>query len=148
MKASRALFSDIEKKFGNMPFTLRSLENEQKARLGVAECVKHRLLEPYNVLYDKEGELVAQFKFTVLLMPSGSHKITGLPFDTSLVESEHSIKDEQLKQVLAKSVKISAAKKKKANKAKQASGGDKAEGVDKSATKENQDANVKKEAKK
>ncbi|XP_076341895.1 proliferation-associated protein 2G4-like [Tachypleus tridentatus] len=72
MKASRAFFSEVEK-FGNMPFTLRALEDEKKARMGVVECVNHKLIEPFTVLYEKEGELVAQFKFTVLLMPSGSH---------------------------------------------------------------------------
>ncbi|KAI7696060.1 hypothetical protein SSS_04613 [Sarcoptes scabiei] len=116
MKASRVLFSDIEKKFANMPFTLRALENEQKARMGVVECVKHKLLEPYSVLYDKETETIAQFKFTVLLMPSGSHKITGLPFDTALCESEHSIQDESLKALLGKGISNKSSKKKKKNK--------------------------------
>ena len=37
------------------------------------------------------GEIVAQFKFTVLLMPNGPHKITGLPFDPSKCTSTHSI---------------------------------------------------------
>ncbi|KAJ6225007.1 hypothetical protein RDWZM_003552 [Blomia tropicalis] len=118
MKTSRVFFSDIDKKFGNMAFSLRSLENEQKARMGVIECVKHKLLEPYTVLYDKETEFIAQFKFTVLLMPSGSHKITGLPFDPSICESEFKIEDESLKEILSKGVgnKTAAKKKKKLNK--------------------------------
>ncbi|OTF78385.1 hypothetical protein BLA29_011802 [Euroglyphus maynei] len=118
MKASRVLFSDIDKKFANMPFTLRTLDNEQKARMGVVECVKHKLLEPYSILYDKDNELIAQFKFTVLLMPSGSHKITGLStFDPSICESEYSIdKDESLKSILAKGLTNKTAKKKKKSK--------------------------------
>merc|ERR1711942_504918 len=48
---------------------------------GVVECVTHKLIEPFQVLFDKEGAYVAQYKFTVLLMPNGPHKITGLPFD-------------------------------------------------------------------
>ena len=76
-----------------MPFTLRSCENETKAKMGVVECVTHKLIEPFQVLYEKEGEHVAQFKFTVLLMPNGPHKITGLPLDLDLVESEKSIED-------------------------------------------------------
>lgn len=128
MKASRILFSDIEKKFGNMAFTLRSLEHEQKARMGVVECVKHKLLEPYGVLYDKENELIAQFKFTVLLMPSGSHKITGLSFDPSICESEHQLQDESLKTILSKGTSTkSAKKKKKSAKAGQGDAGDKEE---------------------
>ncbi|XP_076341893.1 proliferation-associated protein 2G4-like isoform X2 [Tachypleus tridentatus] len=98
MKASVAFFSEVEKKFGNMPFTLRALEDEKKARMGVVECVNHKLIEPFTVLYEKEGELVAQFKFTVLLMPSGSHKITGEAVDWDMYETEHDIKDDTIKQ--------------------------------------------------
>jgi len=43
------------------------------------------------------GEFVAQLKFTVLLMANGPMKITGLPFDETLFESEYSIEDEGLK---------------------------------------------------
>ncbi|NXR59759.1 PA2G4 protein, partial [Rhadina sibilatrix] len=35
---------------------LRALEDEKKARMGVVECAKHELLQPFNVLYEKEGE--------------------------------------------------------------------------------------------
>lgn len=98
----------------------RAFPDEKKAKMGVVECVNHKLIEPFNVLYEKEGknwsinnaalvtyflsiintllgEYVAQFKFTVLLMPSGSHKITGLPFHVNCYESEHSVKDESIK---------------------------------------------------
>ena len=43
------------------------------------------------------GEYVAQFKFTVVLMPNGPLKITGLPFEKELYESEFDIQDEDLK---------------------------------------------------
>lgn len=110
-----------------MPFTLRSLSNEQQARLGVIECVKHKLLEPYSVLYDKDTEFIAQFKFTVLLMPSGSHKIAGLPVDLNLYESEYSITDESLKSLLSQDVSIKATKKKNKNLGKNDAAGDKTE---------------------
>ena len=42
------------------------------------------------------GEYVAQFKFTVLLMPNGPMKITGLPFEASTFKSEHSITDVEI----------------------------------------------------
>lgn len=38
-------------------FFLRAFEDEGKARLGVVECAKHELLQPFNVLHEKEGEL-------------------------------------------------------------------------------------------
>ena len=41
-------------------------------------------------------EYVSQFKFTVLLMPNGPQKITGLPFEPELYKSEHEIKDVEI----------------------------------------------------
>ncbi len=41
MKTSRAVFSEIQKKAGAFPFTLRALEDEKRARMGVAEAVTH-----------------------------------------------------------------------------------------------------------
>jgi curved DNA binding protein len=60
MKASRAFYSEVCNKFTMMPFTLRAFEDEKKARLGVGECTNHELLTPYPVLYEKDGEYVAQ----------------------------------------------------------------------------------------
>lgn len=49
MKTSRATFSEISKKAGAFPFTLRSLEDEVKARMGVRECTSHGLLKAYEI---------------------------------------------------------------------------------------------------
>jgi len=113
MKTSREFFSKVGKQFGSMPFNLRSCEDEKKARMGVVECVTHKLIEPFQVLYDKESEVVAQFKFTVLLMPNGPHKITGLPFEADLYKTEKSITDLDLQKLLKTSANPKAAKKKK-----------------------------------
>lgn len=43
------------------------------------------------------GEVVAQFKYTVILMPNGPLKITGLPVESEMYESEYSVEDEELK---------------------------------------------------
>lgn len=43
------------------------------------------------------GECVAQFKFTVLLMANGPHRITNGPFDPELYKSEHEVQDAELK---------------------------------------------------
>lgn len=48
-------------------------------------------------MYLFSGELVAQFKFTVLLMANGPHKITSGPFDAELYKSEHEVQDPELK---------------------------------------------------
>lgn len=109
--------------------------------MGVVECAKHELLQPFNVLYEKEGEswgegfssgalstwycsprnlrreaqydkgtvfskhafvfpsgeFVAQFKFTVLLMPNGPMRITSGPFEPDLYKSELEVQDAELK---------------------------------------------------
>uniref|UniRef100_A0A2I3TL83 Proliferation-associated 2G4 n=1 Tax=Pan troglodytes TaxID=9598 RepID=A0A2I3TL83_PANTR len=63
MKTSRAFFSEVERRFDAMPFTLRAFEDEKKARMGVVECAKHELLQPFNVLYEKEGEFQKELHF-------------------------------------------------------------------------------------
>ncbi|CAF0923116.1 unnamed protein product [Didymodactylos carnosus] len=113
MKSSRVFLSEVEKRFSLMPFTLRHFEDEKRARMGVIECAKHDLVEPYPIYHEKEGEFVAEFKFTLLLMPNGQLKITGLPLDVDLYESEHKIQDQDIKQLLTSTVKRQQKKKKK-----------------------------------
>ena len=132
MKTSREFYSQVSKSYGPMPFNIRNCEEEKKARMGVVECVKHQVLQPFNVLYEKDGTFVAQFKFTVLLMPNGPMKITGetrvifaldikwllkyfvgLPFDESLYKSEKKIEDGEIATLLKQSTNPRANKKKK-----------------------------------
>jgi len=113
MKTSREFFSQVGKSYGPMPFNLRNCEEEKKARMGVVECVKHQVLQPFHVLYEKEGTFVAQFKFTVLLMPNGPMKITGLPFDEALYKSEKKVEDGEILTLLKQSTNPRANKKKK-----------------------------------
>ncbi|KAF6170383.1 hypothetical protein GIB67_014313 [Kingdonia uniflora] len=95
MKASRFIFNEINQNFPIMPFTARDLE-EKRARLGLVECVNHELLQPYPVLHEKSGDLVAHIKFTVLLMPNGSDRITSHSLQdlqpTKGIDSETEIK--------------------------------------------------------
>nr|ABK24337.1 unknown [Picea sitchensis] len=116
MKASRLIFTEINQKFPIMPFTARALE-DKRARLGLVECVNHELLQPYPVLHEKPGELVAHIKFTVLLMPNGSDKITGHPLQE--LNPTKAIDDPEIKTWLAlatKAKKKGGGKKKKGKK--------------------------------
>jgi curved DNA binding protein len=113
MKSSRVFLSEVEKRFSLMPFTLRHFEDEKRARMGVIECAKHDLVEPYPVYQEKEAEFVAEFKFTLLLMPSGQMRITGLPIDLDLYESEYKITDSDIKQLLTSATQKNKKKKKK-----------------------------------
>lgn len=79
MKASRQLLSEVDKKYPTLPFTLRDFSDERCAKMGVNECLSHGLLLPYPSLQEKVGEHVAHFKCTVLLLPSGTSKVSSLP---------------------------------------------------------------------
>merc|ERR1711962_256697 len=83
----------------------------------VGECTNHELLTPYPVLYEKDGEFVAQFKFTVLLMPNGPLRITNGTWDPECIQSEFSIKDEELRKLLTSQVSTKKTQKKKKKKA-------------------------------
>lgn len=117
MKASRFIFSEISQKFPIMPFSARALE-EKRARLGLVECMNHDLLQPYPVLHEKPGDLVAHIKFTVLLMPNGSDRITSHPVQ-QLQSTKGIDNDPEIKTWLAlgiKTKKKGGGKKKKGKK--------------------------------
>jgi len=120
MKASRAVFSEVEKKFDTMCFNLRALADEKKAKMGINECVNHGLITPFPVLFEKEDEIVAQFKFTTLLMPNGPLRITGLPFDVAEYESDKKVEDEEILKILATSTSKKSKKRNKKKAAKKA----------------------------
>jgi len=71
------------------------------------------------VLQEKSGDVVAHFKFTGLILPSGTIRITGLPVDPRLLETSAQITDAEVKAVLNQS---SGGKKKKKKKAGGAGG--------------------------
>ncbi|CAD5219716.1 unnamed protein product [Bursaphelenchus okinawaensis] len=111
MKISRAFLTDATKRFQNFPFSLRSFEEESKAKLGSVECSNHGLLQPYHVLVDKDTEVVAHFKATAVILPNGIIKLSGLPLETDLYQTDVKIEDKALAALLQESLKP---KKKKA----------------------------------
>eukprot|EP01094_Clydonella_sp_ATCC50884_P013014 TRINITY_DN232_c0_g1_i1.p1 TRINITY_DN232_c0_g1~~TRINITY_DN232_c0_g1_i1.p1 ORF type:complete len:410 (-),score=173.02 TRINITY_DN232_c0_g1_i1:474-1634(-) len=129
LNASRQLFAEIKKKFPFGAFSLRSLEDQAKARLGIGEIQKHELVQPFPVLYEAQGELVAQFKFTVLILAGSIQKITAHP--PPFVQSSHEITDYKINQVLKLGLKrkSNSAKKRKPKKKKKAAAATSAEGA-------------------
>jgi curved DNA binding protein len=90
-KSSRYLLSNVQDLA--LPFTLRDVEDTKQAKAGIIECVSSELLTPFPVLVERPDVVVAQAKMTLLLMPSGTIKITGdgvptVPFVTQKVPSE------------------------------------------------------------
>jgi len=127
IQASRALFSEINRKFPTMPFSLRAFDDQKRARLGITELVKHELVDAYPILYEKPGEYVAQFKFTALLTPSQTMKLTSHPLP--FVKSDYTITEPSINSLLSLGTKRSSKKKsrKKKNKGKAAAPGGGAE---------------------
>ncbi|CAH0770441.1 unnamed protein product [Bemisia tabaci] len=112
LQTSKKFLSEVTNKYANMPFNLRYFEDEKRAKMGVNECVNHKLVEPFQVLYEKPSEFVAQFKFTALVMPNRTIKITGLPFEESIYECETVIEDPEIKALLETEVDTKKKKKK------------------------------------
>jgi len=125
MKASRIFYSEVSKKFPTLPFTLRAFDDERAARMGVRECVNHQLLLPYPVLFERTGDQIAHVKFTVLLLSSGTVKITGISIEesSSLFQSDKPPLPEDLQALLAQSRTDKDKKKKKKKKAKKSGAG-------------------------
>ena len=63
--SSRQTLSEIVKKFGTFPFSLRQLDDERAAKAGVIECVRSNVLRQYEVVADKDGAPVSRLLTTI-----------------------------------------------------------------------------------
>lgn len=77
---AKKFMAEVRRKSTSLPFSLRSFDEIANARAGISEAKRHGLLHEYPVIREKEGLQIVQFKWTVLLLPSGTKKVTGLPF--------------------------------------------------------------------
>ncbi|KAK9173550.1 hypothetical protein CmeUKMEL1_12010 [Cryptosporidium meleagridis] len=110
----RQFLSEVNKRFPTLPFSLNMISDEKVARLGVSECIRHNLLYSYPVLTERQGEYVASFKCTLLLLPNGSKRISGLQFtQENICDSEFKVTDQEINSILSTPLSV---KKKKKNK--------------------------------
>ena len=117
------LHVQVIKKFPTLPFTLRAMDDERAAKMGIKECVNHELLLPYPVLYEKPGDQIAHVKFTILLLAGGTIKITGLPLPEGMFRSsEGKALPEDLAAILAAEPAKKRRNKKKSKKNKGGAG--------------------------
>jgi curved DNA binding protein len=79
-QAGKKFMVEARRRFPDLPFSLRAFEDAAGAKVGVSEAKRHGLLHEYPVIRERDGAIIVQFKYTVLLLPSGTKKITGLPF--------------------------------------------------------------------
>eukprot|EP01129_Flabellula_baltica_P002574 TRINITY_DN12386_c0_g1_i1.p1 TRINITY_DN12386_c0_g1~~TRINITY_DN12386_c0_g1_i1.p1 ORF type:complete len:372 (+),score=102.26 TRINITY_DN12386_c0_g1_i1:1677-2792(+) len=82
---ARYLFNEVTNNHQELPFNIKYFEIS-KARMGAKEMLEHDLLQPYPVVYEKNGEIVAQFKSTLLVLPNSTQRLNEgfpLPFVSS-----------------------------------------------------------------
>ncbi|KAK2632748.1 hypothetical protein EUGRSUZ_L01138, partial [Eucalyptus grandis] len=107
----------VYKRAADKNYHLKMKASKKRARLGLVECVNHELLQPYPVLHEKLGDYAAHIKFTVLLMPNGSDRITSHSLQE--LQPTKTIDDPEIKAWLAlgtKTKKKGGGKKKKGKK--------------------------------
>ncbi|RKU48188.1 Curved DNA-binding protein (42 kDa protein) [Coniochaeta pulveracea] len=99
--SSRKILSEVQKKFGTFPFSLRQLEDERDAKTGVVECVRGGVFRQYEVVGDKDAAPVARLLTTVAITKNGLTKIGAPPaLDVSKYKTENKITDEEILKIL------------------------------------------------
>lgn len=115
--SSKKILNEVVKKFGVFPFSLRQLEDERDAKIGVVECVRGNVFRQYEVVGDKDGEPVARILSTIAITKNGLQRLAAPPTpDLFRFKSEKKITDEEvlrlLEQPLAKESRPKTKKKK------------------------------------
>jgi methionine aminopeptidase len=138
--SSRKMLSEAVKKFGLFPFSLRQLDDERDAKVGVVECVRGNAFRQYEVVGDKDGEPVARVLSTIgkktcssyletmltlraVITKNGLSRLTAPPKpDLEKYQTDKKITDEEilkiLEQPLAKNTGSKSKNKKKKKSAK------------------------------
>ena len=102
LQKSRAFLTEVNKRFPTLPFAIRAFEDAVGAKVGVKECIDHDLMTGYPVLTEKAGELVAQFKTTIAVLPRSTAVLAGeLAVPVARFESEKKIADPELSALIA-----------------------------------------------
>lgn len=131
--SSRQVLSEIVKKFGTFPFSLRQLEDEKAGKVGVIECVRNGVLREYKPAADSEGAPVSRLFTTVAITKNGLTKLAAAPsLDLDAVKSDKKITDEEVLKILERPLAKSTGtknknKKKKKKPAKKAAAADEGE---------------------
>ncbi|KNG89555.1 curved DNA-binding protein [Aspergillus nomiae NRRL 13137] len=128
--SSRQTLSEIVKKFGQFPFSLRQLDDEKAAKVGVVECVRGGVLRQYEPAGDADNAPVSRLLTTIAITKNGITKLTAPATpDFTKVKSDKKIEDEEILKILERPLsKSTGSKKNKNNKkkaAKKADSGDK-----------------------
>jgi methionine aminopeptidase len=63
--SSRAIFSEIKSKFGTFPFSMRQLDDEKAAKVGIVEGIRANVIRQYEVAADRDGEPISRLLSTI-----------------------------------------------------------------------------------
>jgi len=119
--SSRGVLSEVVKKFGTFPFSLRQLEDEKSAKVGVVECVRGGVLRQYEVVVDKDSQPVARLFTTVVITKNGMQRLAQpQAIDLEMYKSDKKIEDEEILKILEQPIGKTSTKKNKKKKKKPA----------------------------
>lgn len=98
---ARQFFTMLNERFPSLAFSLNSFDDEILARAGSNECQKAGLIDAYPVLTESKNDIVAHFKWTVLISNKRVVLLAHHLLDEESVVSDKSVVDEELKTLLA-----------------------------------------------
>ncbi|KAK3207923.1 hypothetical protein GRF29_96g843318 [Pseudopithomyces chartarum] len=115
--SSRQLLSEVVKKFSTFPFSLRQLDSEKSAKVGVIECVRGGVLRAYEVIGDKESKPVGRLFSTVAVTKNGITRLAQpAAIDVSKYKTDKKITDEEILKILEQPIGKTSNKNKKKKK--------------------------------
>ncbi|KAK3357684.1 peptidase M24, structural domain-containing protein [Lasiosphaeria hispida] len=119
--SSRKILSEVQKKFGTFPFSLRQLDDERDAKTGVIECVRGNVFRQYEVVGDKDNSPVARLLTTIAITKNGITKLGAPPaLDLNKYQTDKKIMDEEVLKILAHPISRNTGKSKNKKKKKTA----------------------------
>ncbi|KAJ5479734.1 hypothetical protein N7530_005243 [Penicillium desertorum] len=124
--SSRQTLSEVVKKFGTFPFSLRQLDDEKAAKVGVVECVRGGVLRQYEPAGETDGSPVSRLLSTVAITKNGLTKLAAAkPVDLEQIKSDKKLEDEEILKILEQPLARSTGNKKNKSKKKtKTTGGD------------------------
>ncbi|EER25207.1 Curved DNA-binding protein (42 kDa protein) [Coccidioides posadasii str. Silveira] len=135
--SSRQTLSEIVRKFGTFPFSLRQLDDEKAGKVGVVECVRGGVVRQYDPAGEADGAPVSRLLTTVAILKNGMTRLAAPPpLDLSKVESDKKITDEEILKILEKPLAKSTGAKGKNKKKKKKPAKKQAEDAEESSSEE------------
>ncbi|EED12860.1 curved DNA-binding protein (42 kDa protein) [Talaromyces stipitatus ATCC 10500] len=117
--SSRQTLSEVVKKFGTFPFSLRQLDDEKAGKVGIVECVRGGVVRQYEPAGDSDNAPVSRLLTTVAITKNGLTRLAAPPApDLTKFKTDKKIEDEEILKILEQPLAKSTGSKGKKNKKK------------------------------